>query len=293
MKMTTKINKKAATPLCGGLGAAPPPRDGNCESNFLANKRKYTIILLLCVTFVSVLFSLPRRESKPSEAGYTLRYNIPRNMPTVANNYALYYEPTTRVTALEYARNFKISTNPVECDDAFTFENEAGILRVYRHIPKLIYERYPNISMSNNDVAWECCIYQSITIMEEYNLVLTGEPFALNESENNKNITVKFIDSIEDLKNHALNNTVTLDTEGNLVAIEYFFVELELLGSCSIKSILEAFNELPIHDGENIDITNVQLVYIYANSIIQPGYLFSGEDSDGEYFSILVRASCH
>ena len=31
-------HKKAATPLCGGLGAAPPLGDGNCDSNFLANK---------------------------------------------------------------------------------------------------------------------------------------------------------------------------------------------------------------------------------------------------------------
>ena len=30
-------NKKAATPLCGAWGSAPP-RDGNCESNFLANE---------------------------------------------------------------------------------------------------------------------------------------------------------------------------------------------------------------------------------------------------------------
>ena len=34
--------KKAAMPLCGGLGAAPPPCDGNCDSNFLANKKAAT-----------------------------------------------------------------------------------------------------------------------------------------------------------------------------------------------------------------------------------------------------------
>ena len=33
-------NKKVAMPLCGGLGAAPPLSDGNCESNFLANKKR-------------------------------------------------------------------------------------------------------------------------------------------------------------------------------------------------------------------------------------------------------------
>jgi len=31
--------KKAATPLCGAWGSAPL-RDGNCESNFLAKKKK-------------------------------------------------------------------------------------------------------------------------------------------------------------------------------------------------------------------------------------------------------------
>jgi len=35
--------KKAATPLCGGLGAAPPLRDGNCESNFLAKYKERII----------------------------------------------------------------------------------------------------------------------------------------------------------------------------------------------------------------------------------------------------------
>jgi len=37
-------NKKAAMPLCGGLGAAPPPRDGNCDSNFLAKNKNHTSI---------------------------------------------------------------------------------------------------------------------------------------------------------------------------------------------------------------------------------------------------------
>ena len=243
-------------------------------------------MLLIGVFFISLSFNLSRREIPSSEAGYTLRFNIPRNMPSTANNYALYYEPTTRTTALEYARRFRIDTPPVECDEAFTFENEIGILRVYRHIPKLIYEVFPNTSTFNNNDMWKCCISQAVSIMENYNLSITDEAVALNEKEN---FTVKFIDTIEDLKNHALNNTVTLDVEGNLVAIEYFFVELELLGSCAIKSIIEAFNDLPNHNG-NIDITNVQLVYIYANSIIQPGYLFSGEDSDGEPFSALVKA---
>ena len=33
--------KKAATPLYGGLGAAPPLGDGNCASNFLANEEGF------------------------------------------------------------------------------------------------------------------------------------------------------------------------------------------------------------------------------------------------------------
>jgi len=37
-----RLIKKAATPLCGGLGAKPLPSDGNCESNFLAEKKGST-----------------------------------------------------------------------------------------------------------------------------------------------------------------------------------------------------------------------------------------------------------
>ena len=37
--------EEAATPLCGGLGAAPPPSDGNCESNFLAKEEKVWVAL--------------------------------------------------------------------------------------------------------------------------------------------------------------------------------------------------------------------------------------------------------
>ena len=254
-------------------------------------------MLLTGVLLAVILINLPRREIPTSEGGYTLRFNIPRNMPIMANNYALFYEPTTKTTALEYAHRFRINTAPIECDDAFTFENDVGILRVYRHIPKLIYEVFPNTSTFFGNKMWKCCISQATSIMEGYSLDIIGEGITQNESENtnekeNGHFTVKFIDTIEDLKNHALNNTVTLDIEGNLVAIEYFFVELELLGACSIKSILQAFNELPNHNG-NVDITNVQLVYIYANSIIQPGYLFSGEDSAGEPFSALVKACLH
>jgi len=40
----TEINEKAALPLCGGLGAAPPLSDGNCKSNFLANKNNSALI---------------------------------------------------------------------------------------------------------------------------------------------------------------------------------------------------------------------------------------------------------
>ena len=45
--------KKAATPLCGGFdrGAAPPLRDGNCESNFLANKKNAKGVGAFCLNW--------------------------------------------------------------------------------------------------------------------------------------------------------------------------------------------------------------------------------------------------
>ena len=41
--MESERNKKVATPLCGGLGVAPPLGDGNCESNFLAKTKKINL----------------------------------------------------------------------------------------------------------------------------------------------------------------------------------------------------------------------------------------------------------
>jgi len=38
-------NKKAAMPLCGGLGATPPLDDGNCDSNFLVKRTPPVIFL--------------------------------------------------------------------------------------------------------------------------------------------------------------------------------------------------------------------------------------------------------
>ena len=50
--------KKATSSLCGGLGAAPPLSDGNCESNFLANKNKHfcIVVSLLFLVLVPIFF---------------------------------------------------------------------------------------------------------------------------------------------------------------------------------------------------------------------------------------------
>ena len=67
--------EKAATPLCGGLGAAPPLSDGNCVSNFLAIKNSqcrhttltlvYHIFWMLAISINGIMQRRPRQTIRP------------------------------------------------------------------------------------------------------------------------------------------------------------------------------------------------------------------------------------
>ena len=87
--------------------------------------------------------------------------------------------------------------------------------------------------------------------------------------------------------------TLLLNNEGHVTQAEYFFAEYIKLGDCRIKSIYDAFTELPWESEGFVLLTEGRLVYSYENSVVQPAYFFEGEDERGNTVEYFVKAAVY
>ena len=104
---------------------------------------------------------------------------------------------------------------------------------------------------------------------------------------------ITFLSRIAGLNNYAHPTCITIDIYGNISALDYFIPEYEKLDSTHMITQREAFSSLPTEgfDGSKIDLKSCELVYFFADSIVQPAYLFKGEIAGGEDFECFIKAS--
>jgi hypothetical protein len=106
---------------------------------------------------------------------------------------------------------------------------------------------------------------------------------------------VLFINRLSNLKNYAFTNEVRLDINGRIVSLDYYTLQYDKVGGCRVKTMKEAFKELPEPPpSETVLLNSCQLVYIYDDSIIQPAYYFLGETlRESSSYECFVKAAVY
>ena len=133
----------------------------------------------------------------------------------------------------------------------------------------------------------------AINFVEEIGLEIDYEEVKVVNYDGMYN--VKFVEYINGIPSASFNTNVDVDKYGNIVGVNYFYVDYEKISTVNTKSVEDACLGLPINYPENFEIGlyYCELVYIYKNSIIQPAYLFKGTTSGGKYFEYYVSASVY
>ena len=239
-------------------------------------------------------------RSQPRQRdGYNLLFSLSRQNYGPLNRYAIKYQTTDEETAKKFAKKFQMPMAFFTNDESFVFENNDAMLTICRHSGHLNFEAVAQvlISADANKIAplnHEELTTRAVEIFKDFELTLEYVELRVEAHPENENshFTIIFINRLGNLKNFAFNNSVTLDCCGNFISLDYFFIDYDLLGTGSVKSMREAFDALPSRHGLTaVNLTDAMLVYAYINSIIQPAYLFIGETTDGSPVEYMVRAA--
>jgi len=222
--------------------------------------------------------------------GYLVSFPLDTNPRGLINCYMLRYRPNTYETARRYAEMFIEIETFYESDRAFVFSGMKGTVFVDKEINKIHFEATRTEEKGSLLESDEEAIAIAADFLERRSLILIYEEAQVYFD--GYTYRVSFINRISNLKNYAFPNKVTLDNFGRILTLDYFTVQYDRVGQAEIKSMKEAFNELPdLEDGETVLILSAQLVYIFEDSIIQPAYYFQGYMSDDRVFECFVKAA--
>jgi len=175
-----------------------------------------------------------------------------------------------------------------EDDEYFLLRCEGGVeLRIYRFLDKLVYSFEPQPSHENNQVSIEKAEEIARNFVKRH-LFLTGG-FDTTATIYFDGYLISFFENLGKIPNKAFPTTVLVDGFGNVVAVEHFYFEYEELLRADLLTAAEAAAHLPRNRSGRGRINNVELVYVFADSILQPAYIFRGVYENGEGFVHVVN----
>ena len=220
------------------------------------------------------------------------------------NSFIPSFRPNDLTSAERFAALFNMPEEVYfETQDYFIFWNDYSTLRVYRHSPQIFYESHIN-GFQGSPYAWNNLAYTREPLSDADRVSIAAafiEELGLDWEFEEARIhtdgikyTVTFINRMSNRLLMAFNNTVTMDYIGNILSLNYFFPEFERIHTGRVLTQTQALDHLPPRDGmSTIYLVDGQLVFIYADSIIQPAYFFEGESLDGEPFAYFVKATVY
>ncbi|MCL2169752.1 MAG: hypothetical protein FWB74_06995 [Defluviitaleaceae bacterium] len=101
---------------------------------------------------------------------------------------------------------------------------------------------------------------------------------------------VSLIELLGKIPNLAFPTTITMDNYGNILTATHFYFEYEELARGDIMTPRAALPALPREHVGQATIESYELVYIFAQSILQPAYIFRGYYPCGTPFTHPVSA---
>lgn len=267
--------------------------------------KKYFALLLLVIvaltikkplaltSFIKGSTSSFSEEEKKVRSIYTINFDNNKNYYGYINVYKTRFNPPQYDIANYYSQLFNVKDNFVETDEYYAYLENGIKLYIYKDINLVKYQNN-NISLNNTvKVNTETAVLKAKEFFKENYINLTYEEAFVEYDSGLYHIS--FVGRLNNLKNFAFKNNVTMDKYGNILDIKYYYNTYENIGKAKIMSVNEAFYNLPIDFDHNkkIYIYNFQLVYLYENSILQPAYFFQGKFLDGNIFESFVIASVY
>ncbi|MDR1914146.1 MAG: hypothetical protein LBQ68_06675 [Clostridiales bacterium] len=237
--------------------------------------------------------TLTEQNAGGARDGYQYNFALDKNAGETVNCYMLKYRQDDYEGARKYAERFIEIISFTEDEFSYTFIGGDGSVTIDKEINQIHFES-AEASASGYQGSEFITDKESIQLAENFiqnrMLVLFYEEAQVHFD--GKKYRVNFINRISNLKNYAFSNRIIMDKFGNILTLDYFSIQYDKVGDCNIKSMDEAFCELPkLTDKDNITLSDCQLVYIYDNSIIQPAYYFIGSAADDQTFECFVKAA--
>lgn len=267
--------------------------------------KKYFIFILLLLMvaiisepnpltgFVGSQTSYYTEEEYKVNSIYNVGFNANKNYYGYINVYQPTFNPINYQLAHYYSYLFKIQEKFIETNEYYAFYEDNKSLYVYKLINLVKYQDN-NINFNNKEqISKSTAILKAEEFFEKSSLNLAYEETFVEYKDGYYYIS--FIERFNNLKNFGFYNKVVMDSYGNILNVEYYYNSYENIGAFKIMSVNEAFYKLPVDmdTNEEIYLNNVQLVYIYENSILQPAYFFKGKFEDGRVYKTFVKAAIY
>ena len=235
-------------------------------------------------------FNLSNIDIYSEENGYRVSFPLERNPRGTINCYMLRYRPNAYETAKKYAGMFIDIGSFAEDDDSFIFTGKQGSITIDKEINQIHFEAVLAEDKGELLGTEEEAIKIATDYIEKRLLTLIYEEAQVHYD--GYTYRIKFINRISNLKNYAFSNQITMDNYGRIITMDYYGIQYNKVGECQIKSMKDAFDELPvINEDQAVLLSSCQLVYIYDDSIIQPAYYFQGNANEDKTFECYVKAA--
>jgi len=234
-----------------------------------------------------------REQRAQVNAIFNTSFQFSRSRIEMAMTYIPIFEINELSVAEQFARDFSMPTCSVtETDISFIFHCEERTLTIYKYINNIVYlANNINAKAHATPISLQDAKIIGAQFMQMHNLPLSFNEVVVNQSNNTFVIT--YVSKLSGLLNYAFPTAIKMDETGFIYSVEHYFFSFERLAQCSLKTMRQAFYELPTDfpPATQIDLKRATLVYIFENSILQPAYLFEGEFKDGGTFRAFVNAA--
>lgn len=263
----------------------------------MKNKNNIILGLLICIPiFISFFYLRPNLNSvetsiERSNEQVKSIYSTNKALKNDTFTTNIYYPELMEMDYLEF-RNicnfFNLNTNFVETENFYKFENPKS--NVYFYFKNGLLQ-YKNVNRENKykELSQNELIDLSQKYLDECMLPLNYVKCRI--SKENDNYRIMFINSLDGIDNYSFNNNILIDKYGNVLELNYYFVEFKKIDRKKTISMKECFYNLPtdIKSNMTFKISDIELVYIYENSIIQTAYRFDTRDENDNFYEIYVK----
>ncbi|MCL2619495.1 MAG: hypothetical protein FWD97_00995 [Defluviitaleaceae bacterium] len=173
-----------------------------------------------------------------------------------------------------------------EYEDYFLAKCGHRLLRAFRFLDLIEYEGV------SNPIGGEIYERKARSIAEDFarQRLFLQLPFDVETKQHEGGFTVTFIENLGKIPNRAFPTVVEVDNYGNITHVSHFYFEYEELGRGDLITPHAAMTLLPQNHEGKIRIKKYELAFVFADSILQPVYIFNGTYPDGSPFQAQVSA---